>query len=576
MWWRNAADDRQQDTAAQKHERRRRREKKEQRWKARWAALGHITRWSWLGALYLVLFAWIFGALGAWQFQDRLRATVSTPAEAYALRLKLASTAATFDTLVEQLVDKMRVFPVIEEPDRGLFAKLFPGASATIPDGPAQLSPEELMRRLTIFKAMQDQAGSLKQNAAALVDKYRLGFGLLQADLKNPITTETSSAALLADVASAQSMELGLLRRTGVLAFAEPPMQRLVTWPEGHLTILLTLLMGMLGSTLYTTRFMLDYAVKGYKITEPAPYPTSWFVFRPLFGAATALAIFVLFKAGQLAFSVDGAATNAPLNPFIIAFMAIVAGLMSWQALDLIQTTGSRWLASQSREPLWAVGLRRALDERQRSIDVLAVQIGCSRRQVDRWLRFRDRVYPEMQQRILVSLTDKEHGEVHVEQVFGDTLPKGLVSPPARLAKDLAAALAAADRTVGEVALRLNVSRDIVGGWIERKTPVEPIEQEALADMLDRPVDDLFEPVAKPGGNPPPPPSPQAPQKLAIVMKQKNCSEQQLATTLTNPQRPVDVAKVQAWLAEPKTVPDAVRRDIEKFLGVTDKDIDWS
>ena len=44
-------------------------------------ALMHIFRWSWLGLLYLVLFAWIFGTLGAWQFQEEVRTMLRAAAE---------------------------------------------------------------------------------------------------------------------------------------------------------------------------------------------------------------------------------------------------------------------------------------------------------------------------------------------------------------------------------------------------------------------------------------------------------------------------------------------------------------
>ena len=86
------------------------------------------------------------------------------------------------------------------------------------------------------------------------------------------------------------------------------------TMPSQLLTLMLTLSMGALGSLILIT---LDYFRTG---TEK---PISWYVFRPLLGMVTAVAMFILAKAGQLTIS-DASASKSlteNLNPFLFPFL---------------------------------------------------------------------------------------------------------------------------------------------------------------------------------------------------------------------------------------------------------------
>ena len=92
------------------------------------------------------------------------------------------------------------------------------------------------------------------------------------------------------------------------------------------LVLLLTLAMGTLGSTIFIT---MEY-IAVQEITRPV----SWYVIRPLLGMVTAIAIFVLAKAGQLTISADSG--SAELNPFVISFLAIISGMLTEQAIEKI------------------------------------------------------------------------------------------------------------------------------------------------------------------------------------------------------------------------------------------------
>jgi len=88
--------------------------------------------------------------------------------------------------------------------------------------------------------------------------------------------------------------------------------------------------------------------------------------FKPFLGAITALAIFILFKAGVMVVSTNvGSSEDASLNPFFISFLGIISGLMANIALDTILKIGENWFRSSSTESKarWAVRLESVIEE---------------------------------------------------------------------------------------------------------------------------------------------------------------------------------------------------------------------
>jgi hypothetical protein len=117
----------------------------------------------------------------------------------------------------------------------------------------------------------------------------------------------------------------------------------LAIMPDQLLTLILSLSMGALGSVIYLTRTYLDPNV--WK-------PFTWYLFRPFLGAVTALAIFILAKAGQITISdvriSEGLKEN--LNPFFISFLAIISGLLSEQAIEKIRSAGAAVFRTESMD----------------------------------------------------------------------------------------------------------------------------------------------------------------------------------------------------------------------------------
>jgi hypothetical protein len=113
--------------------------------------------------------------------------------------------------------------------------------------------------------------------------------------------------------------------------------------PHPILVMIVTLSMGALGSAL----FMLQLHLVG----EGGPrhrMSISWHLFRPLQGMATALAIFLLVKAGQISISHSGgsSADDADLNAFVLGFLGVVSGLLSDRAMDRLTAAGVDLLKS--------------------------------------------------------------------------------------------------------------------------------------------------------------------------------------------------------------------------------------
>ncbi|HYC64134.1 MAG TPA: hypothetical protein VEC14_05325, partial [Reyranellaceae bacterium] len=107
--------------------------------------------------------------------------------------------------------------------------------------------------------------------------------------------------------------ELDSFTNLSFLWFGLVEPMKFVTLPGSVLTLLLALSMGALGSTLFVT---------GEFFGVGASRPFAWFLFRPFLGMITALAVFVVFKAGQLTMAGGAPSSNSEidLNPFLVSF----------------------------------------------------------------------------------------------------------------------------------------------------------------------------------------------------------------------------------------------------------------
>jgi transcriptional regulator with XRE-family HTH domain len=506
---------------------------------------GHVARWGWLLFLYVVIVSYTFGVIGAWQFQDRIREASGDRIGANAIRQQLITyhRASKAEEILTRLLMGF-------DQDLGEIFKL----KAESQDNDT-LTINGWMQRSQRLREYHDDLKFLRNDgrSRAALDSY-LHEVKDHLDRKND---DERALILLAEYLTADNLRSWVATPFFYLPGQENVPRQLATWSEGYLTLLLTLLMGALGSLLYVSRYYLDWALKGGSLMKAAPRPMSWFVIRPMFGMITALAILILIKAGQLSFSsgTSFSLEEGSVNPFLIAFAAIIAGLMSWQCLELIETTGERWLRSAQRRDLWASGLKNALRVRARTVRALADQIGRSQRQVERWMLLKDKVIPEMQDRIATWL------EATRTELFGDELPHPL---PERTALRASKSLREAAVDAAALARRLGESVEDCKAWLNGAKPMPPAAQDVVADWLDRPIAELFEEATSP------PPTPPAPAKLDKILAEKEKTGQALSEHLGR-----EVATVEKWLAGEEQVPPDLRARIAAWLGVKETDIDW-
>jgi hypothetical protein len=180
----------------------------------------------------------------------------------------------------------------------------------------------------------------------------------------------------------------------------------LAIMPPWMLTLIVTLAMGALGSCLHVVRSSLDENCDDRK----EYHPMSWFLLRPLLGVGTAFLVFVFLKAG-LALT-EGNLTEGSLNPFFIAFIAALSGLMSWQALDRIQRWGEQYLGEEEvSKGRWAYGLKGAFEIKpEKTPDALAAFLQEKKELIELWTAEQQRVPESVQGKIADWLgVDRRH-----------------------------------------------------------------------------------------------------------------------------------------------------------------------
>jgi hypothetical protein len=167
--------------------------------------------------------------------------------------------------------------------------------------------------------------------------------------------------------------------------------------PGEFLTLVLALAMGVFGSTIHITRVYLGTATLE---TDQA----SWYLFRPLLGAAMALAVYIFFKAGVLVFSQSQSAEGSMLNPFVIAFLGIISGLFSEHAYNRLDRSAREFFRpdtpADKENSRWAVGVLSEMADQGRTRAQLAEFLKESLDTVDQWVEGRSPVTPQLQQTI--------------------------------------------------------------------------------------------------------------------------------------------------------------------------------
>jgi len=119
--------------------------------------------------------------------------------------------------------------------------------------------------------------------------------------------------------------------------------------PADFVIFFLAMAMGAVGGALSIMRELVQEG-RNPKLRD--------YVLRPALGAMVAIAVFTLFKAGQLVISNNvnpqlGDALN--LNPFLTAFIGLISGLVARQAIASVEFAGTSFFAArEEQKPVYA------------------------------------------------------------------------------------------------------------------------------------------------------------------------------------------------------------------------------
>jgi plasmid maintenance system antidote protein VapI len=265
--------------------------------------------------------------------------------------------------------------------------------------------------------------------------------------------------------------------------------QGLATLGNEMLILILVLAIGAIGSLIYMTKRQLGGALQGASWKDKPDVGFAWYLFRPIFGMVVAFAIYLMYKAGQIALGGDGTEAFAGINVPILSVIALFAGLLSWQVLDMIEGRGHRWLGTVERRELWATGLDNALRGTNHSLQECADQVGRTVGQVERWIGCRDKITPEIQDRLATWLSRSR------DELFGDERPEGAIDARPMWASGLQRALTSKGRALDARALAeiLGEDPDRVERWLKRELQVSPAMQWRIVEVLGLRHSELFE-----------------------------------------------------------------------------------
>jgi hypothetical protein len=184
-------------------------------------------------------------------------------------------------------------------------------------------------------------------------------------------------------------------------------LRTLLAFTPDLLTLILAIFMGIVGASLRSLR----------EFFHETDRSTLWYVTRPIAGMISAFAVLILFKAGQLSVSAGGVGA---LNPFVISFVALLAGVLADESYEKLRSLGETFFGATTARPpplRWAIHIRRVLEEKNRSAEDLSAALGIPKSKLERWFTEQEPV-PEAEQRLLAAWL-----ETPGWQLFSDVSP---------------------------------------------------------------------------------------------------------------------------------------------------------
>jgi hypothetical protein len=130
-------------------------------------------------------------------------------------------------------------------------------------------------------------------------------------------------------------------------------------------------------------------------------------VISPILGLICSLVIYNLFRAGFIVITDQPQnGETAALSPFMIALLAMAAGLLSERTVEFFRKTSDQWLGSveASQTTRWAVNLQRELDAQTTTAEKLAQRLDVSAAKLKDWAQEKEPVPGDKQRDIAFAL----------------------------------------------------------------------------------------------------------------------------------------------------------------------------
>lgn len=181
--------------------------------------------------------------------------------------------------------------------------------------------------------------------------------------------------------------------------------------PNDFLALLLVCVGGILGALL---RIVFSSYVSGKDPTLRSV------VISPILGVICSLVIYNLFRAGFIVITDQPQNSDtATLSPFVIALLAMAAGLLSERTIEFFRKTFGNWLGSveASQAARWGVNLQREIDAQKTTVERLAERLDISAAKLRDWVQEKEPVPNDKQRDIALAL------DVPLRRLFTDLEP---------------------------------------------------------------------------------------------------------------------------------------------------------
>ncbi len=136
--------------------------------------------------------------------------------------------------------------------------------------------------------------------------------------------------------------------------------------------------------------------------------------FDPLLGAVVGLVLYVVVKAGVIVLvdTRSGNGMSTDLNPFLVAFMGLVAGLRTDQAIIRVYSVADNWLASPTAgKARYGIGLAKLMNDTGRTRDQWLKQYPADEAEFNMWIEGR-KPMPEERQAAMALWLGKSTSEI--------------------------------------------------------------------------------------------------------------------------------------------------------------------